>query len=414
MVDSLLQRASQLMSLKRFAEAEKAIMDVLITDPINPEAISMLAICKSELHNNSEALKLIHQAIGIRPDNDYYLYLASLIHFRNEDLKSAYRFVANAIAYNPNQADYFGLQAMILIGKKEWENALLSANKGLSIDGESLVNLNARSTALLKLNRKGEAFETIRESLYKDPENDATHANIGWGKLEQGNVHEALESFRASLQLNPENQNAKAGLVEALKARYWFYRIFLKYAFWVNNLKAGSQWVLLLGMYFGVKILQGIARLDPILKLLITPIIYLYLAFAFSTWLITPLSNLFLRLNIYGRYALTKNEVVSSNFVGLSLLLAILSLALFWASKSDIFLLSAIYFVFLMLPLGSMLRPTKERARLILLSYTVALALIGLMGLFLIESNTSTLLWTIFIYGTIAYQWLSNFLTINR
>ena len=49
MVDSLLERSSQLIEHRRFAEAEAQLREVLSMDPNNPTALMLLAICKSEV-----------------------------------------------------------------------------------------------------------------------------------------------------------------------------------------------------------------------------------------------------------------------------------------------------------------------------------------------------------------------------
>lgn len=341
MTDSLIERASQLIELSRYAEAEKYVKEVLTLDPSNVEAVVLLAVCKSEQGQHDKAIELIRQAISQQPDNDYHLYLHALFSFRKEDFKEAKKFIDNAISFNPLHADYFGLLASININQKDWQFALENANKGLSLDSENLTCLNLRSTALFKLDKKEEAYSTIQEALNQDPENDYTHTNVGWGQLEKGDHKKALEHFREALKLNPENESAKAGLVEGLKARYLFYRLFLKYAFWISNLKGKLQWVVILGFYFGSRFLNALADRNPSLEPFIKPIILAYTLFALSTWVITPLSNLFLRLNVYGRYALTKDEVKSSNLVAVSLTIGLVGVALYLFKSLDLYFMVA-------------------------------------------------------------------------
>lgn len=165
MTESLIERASQLISHQRYNEAEKYIKEALSLDPSNSEAVVLLSLCKSELNQHEEAIKLIKQVIGQAPDNDYYLYLHSLFSFRNDGLADAKKIIASAISYNPLQADYFGLLSLINLNQKDWSLALENADKGLALDSENLTCLNSRSTALFKLDKKDDAFNTIREAL---------------------------------------------------------------------------------------------------------------------------------------------------------------------------------------------------------------------------------------------------------
>ena len=409
MIDALLQRAQQLIASNRYPEAEKELRNILAQAPDRVDAKALFAICLAQQNKVTEGLDVLGSAMSQQPDNDYLLYLHALLLLKAQKPAEARKSIENAITFNPRNAEYFGVRGSIDLQQKNWKEALDSANAGLQINPENLQCLNVRSTALFKLDSKEEAYETIREALQNDPENLVTHANIGWGLLEQGDHREALEHFREALRIDPTYAYAKAGMVEALKARYWFYRIFLKYAFWVNNMKAKGQWILIIGLYIGIRILNGIAETDASLAVFIKPVIYLYMAFAISTWLIEPLSNLFLRLNVYGRYALTKDEVMSSNFVGASLLIAIGG-TLFYLFKDDpLYVLVIIFGIAMMIPLASMFNASRTKHRKILVGYTVGLAAIGILGMVShITTGDAGVLQTLFLIGVIAYQWVAN------
>jgi tetratricopeptide (TPR) repeat protein len=414
MIESIMERAHQLIQLQRYKEAEKELREVLSIEPNRADALALFAICQAEQNNLEEADRLIKQAISKEPDNDYFLYLQALFYLRQNNLKEAEKFIRNAISFQPHGADYFGLLASIKLSQKEWQQALDAANQGLEVDPDNLVCLNSRSTALFKLDKKDLAYSSIQEALNKDPENEYTHANIGWGLLERGDHKQALEHFREALKINPNFDYAKAGLVEGLKARYWLYRVFLKYAFWLSNLKGKAQWAVILGLYFGVKFLGYLSERNPGLAVFLNPIIYVYVAFAISTWIIAPLSNLFLRLNIYGRYALKKEEIQASNFVGISLLIGLTGGVMYLFSRSDFNLSILIYGVTMMIPLASMFNAEKKKARTILVSYTIALALIGAGGLIQIASTGEVgVLGVIYMVGIVAYQWVANALFIR-
>lgn len=412
MVDSLLERSSQLIEHRRFAEAEAQLREVLSLAPDHPTALMLLAICKSEVGAHTEAIELGKKSIGLQPDNDYHLYLVALFLFRNESVKEAEKMIKNAIAFNPMEAAYYGLSGMIHLHHKSWADALDQANAGLALDGENMMCLNIRSTAQLKLGLKQESFETVREALQQNPQDSYTHGNVGWGLLEHGDHQKALEHFREALKLNPANGHAKAGLVEALKARYWFYRIFLRYHFWVSNMKNKGQWFLIIGLYVGVRIIGAVAASHESWAPFLIPIVYLYFAFAISTWLMEPLSNLFLRLNVYGRYALRPEEIQSSNFVGAALALALVSGVLVLAG-SEAALPAVVYFLLMMIPLATMNNPRKGTNRKILIAYTAVIATIGAIGVWQLAFLGEGLFAGIFVLGIVLYQWVANALTLR-
>ena len=212
-----------------------------------------------------------------------------------------------------------------------------------------------------------------------------------------------MEHFREALRINPQSSYAKAGLVQGLKARYWFYRIFLRYSFWLNNLKGNAQWAIIIGLYIAVRVLGSVSESNPKLAVYITPFITLYMIFAISTWIITPLSNLFLRLNVYGRYALTKEETLASNFTGIAFLIGLAGGIGFLIGLGTEIIM--IYGISMMIPLSSMLNPPKKNNKQILIAYTVALAVIGLLVIF---GMGSSMLVQVYVFGIVIYQFAAN------
>ncbi|GAL84366.1 hypothetical protein MYP_1594 [Sporocytophaga myxococcoides] len=410
------ERARLLIDQRRFKEAEEELKKCLSSDPNNPEVFSLLCICKWHEGKYDEAEDFIKSAISLAPANPYLLYIFSKVLLDQDKLDQAEKYIIEAISIDPLVADFFGLRASVFLQRKNWELALHYANKGLALEPDNLGCLNIRSTALLKLDRKEESYDTIHEALHYDPENPITHSNLGWGLLEKGDHKKALVHFGKALQIDPELEYAKHGLVESLKARYWIYRIFLKYAFWIGNMKSGAQWAILIGFFFGSKVLSFLADRIPALNPFILPFIILYILFAISTWIIRPITNLFLRLNVYGRYALTQTEIQTSNFVGVSVCIGLISLLAYPFFMNDLLLYTGIFGLSMMIPLSSMLNPPKKNNKRMLIIYTSILGLIGVSGLFCFASGLEVAesLGIIYLIGIMLFQWVSNALIIGR
>lgn len=412
MTDSLLERARQLVQWQRYQDAEQEIRQVLAIEPERVEALALLAICQAEQNNVEGAVQTIQNAIGLQADNDYLLFLQAVFYLRLDKWKEAEKFIRSAIAIEPHKAEYFGLLSNLCIHRKEWQQALENADAGLAVDPENLQCLNARSQALYKLDKKEEAYKTVQEALNKDPENEYTHTNVGWSLLEKGDHRQALAHFREALKINPSYTYAKAGLVEGLKSRYWFYRMFLRYAFWISNFKGRAQWAIFLGLFFGINILDNVASKNPELGVVLYPIIYLYFAFAISTWVITPLSNLFLRLNVYGRYALTRDEIRASGFVGVALLVGVVGILTWLLNGEAWYLRLGFVGITMMIPLGSMFAPRKLKYKIILMVYSAVLCLLAVAALIHLSAtngNDNTL-FSLYAFGMLAYQWVVNIL----
>lgn len=405
-----LQHAILLIQQRRYSDAEHAIREHLNGEPSDAFALFILAESLYAQQKLADAKSAARAALGSSPSFADAHGLLSRIALREENQREAMVHAKRAVELDPEDSGHHALLASVHLQRKEYELALEATERGLAIDAEDLSCLNLRAEALSRLDRKEEADRTIDKSLNLDPENPYTHANTGWAMLRSRRHAQALEHFREALRRDPMNEYAKAGLVEALKARYWLYRIFLRYSLWVSNLPSRTQWFLILGLYFGNRLLRGLAISNPALAPFIDPLLAVYFVFAISTWVMSPLSNLLLRLNRFGRYALDRNEITTSNFVGASLLLALIG-GIGWAITGLNGMLGLGLFGFLMmLPLSSMIT-LGRKARVPLISATVALGLLGALGVamsFAVNVVVSGVL-LLFIIGVFAYQWLANY-----
>lgn len=414
MSDPRAQKVQILIQQKKYAEAEKILADLLSGDANNLQYISLLAEVFLQQNKVEQAARIVDNAIGIAPEEAYLFYLKCRIAIQQEKLGDAEKYIGEAIELDPIDADYVALLANIKLGRKQFEEALETANRALELDAENLLALNTRSTALNKLNRTEESFETIQGALREDPNSAYTHANYGWGLLERGDHKKALEHFKEALTNDPTFEYAQVGMLEALKASNPVYRLFLKYSFWMNNLTAKYQWAVIIGFYVGFKFLKRLALNNEALAPYLMPLVVLLGLVAFSTWIIAPMSNLFLRFNKYGQLLLNKKEKMSSNFVAISLAVCIIGLILYFGLSDDRFLTFAVFGFAMMLPLGSMFAPAKNKYALLI--YAVALAVVGAIAIG--QTFTTGELFNgislIFVFGFVAFQWVANFILIKE
>lgn len=414
MTETLLARVQILMQQERHEEAEQILGELLAKTPADTTLLLMLSHVQLEKGNTDHALELINNALSIEPDNSLLYHTKARIAIQKDEYDTAEHCLNEAIELNPGDADFFALLASIKLSRKKYQEALDIAETSLEIDAENIIALNTRSTALLKLGRKNEAFDAIEGALREDPDNSYTHMNYGWGLLEKGNTKKALEHFREALRNDPDNEYAQAGMAEALKARYGLYRLFLQYAFWMGNLTQRYQWAVIIGFYFGVRILRIVAKNNEALQPYLIPLIILLGIIAFSTWVISPISNLFLRLNKYGKHLLDKDEITSSNFVFASAIIFVLSIPLYALLGDQVYIATAIFGFTMMLPLSSMLNPARKKR--LLLNYALGMAIIGLLSIY--NTARSGELFSgytvLYIFSFVAYQWVANYILIKE
>lgn len=412
--DNKLSKVEILIQQKRFGEAEKLLSDLLTEDSNNIYFLSLLAEIYLQQDKFDSAHRIIDNAIGLSPDAPYLFYNKARVAIQQENLSEAEKNINQAIELDPYEADYFALLANIQLGKKRFEAALNSANRALEIDAENLLALNTRSTALNKLNQSVESFETIEGALRKDPNNVYTHTNYGWELLERGDHKKALVHFKEALSNDPTLDYAQSGMLEALKATNPIYRIFLKYSFFMNNLTAKYQWGMIIGFYLGFRVLKTIARNNETLQPYLAPLIIALAFVAFSTWIIEPISNLFLRFNKYGQLLLNKKEKMSSNFVAISLGLFLIGLLLYFTVSDEKMLTIAAFGFAMILLSGTMFSPSKNKYGLLIC--TAVLAVVGLtaIGLTFYTGEMFNVMSVVFILGYVIFQWVANYMLIKE
>jgi tetratricopeptide (TPR) repeat protein len=409
-----LSKVEILIQQKRYTEAEKVLKSLLSEDSNNIHFLSLLSEVNLGQDKFDLSRSIIDNAIGLSPDTPYLFYIKSRIYIQQDDYNEAEKNIKQSIALDPYDADYFALLANIKLSRKYFEDALEIANKALEIDAENLLALNTRSTALLKLNKSEASFNTIESALREDPNNAYTHANYGWGLLEKGDHKKALNHFKESLKSDPNFEYAQVGILEALKAKNPIYKVFLKYSFWMSNLTSKYQWGVIIGFYFGFRALRAIAKNNVALQPYLIPLIIILALIAFSTWVISPISNLFLRLNKYGQLLLDKDEKMSSNFVAVSLGVFVLGILLYFSLSDERYLTIATFGLAMMLPFSVMFLPTKYKHSLLI--YSIIMAIVGILaiGLTFSTGQIFNLMTTIFILSFIAFQWVANYLLIKE
>jgi tetratricopeptide (TPR) repeat protein len=379
-----LQRAFLLFEQSRYDLAEQELRQSLAETPDEAAAHTLLALCLAHREAFDEATREAKRGIELAPDLPFGFYAIGCIYRDRNRFDEAATAAEEAIRLDPEDADYHGLLASVRLAQSRWQDALASAETGLESEPEHVGCTNLRAIALVKLGRRAEAGATIDAALARDPDNSVTHANQGWTLLDRGDAKRALEHFRESLRLDPTNDWARHGIVEALKARNVVYALMLRYFLWMAKLSGGARWAVILGGYFLYRALSSVAAANPTIAPYIRPLIIAYTIFALMTWLSSPFFNLLLRLNRFGRYALSREQTVASNWFGACLLLALASLGVWLLAPgpwSGFGLLGAVVFGPLLIPLTAVFACDAGWPRWAMAAYTVLLLMIVAGGM---------------------------------
>lgn len=405
-----LDRAFVLFQQSRPELAEAELRQELTSDPNSPLAHALLSMCLTDREDWQSATNEAHAAIAHAPDMPLaHFALAKALASRNH-FPEAERAIGEAIRLDPEDAGQYALLSSIRFQQRQWADALAAAQEGLAVDPENVNCVNLRAMALVKLGRRAEAGVTIGAALAKNPENALSHANQGWALLESGQPVKAMEHFREALRLEPDMDWARQGIVEALKARHFIYRMMLSYFLWMGRLSTQAQWGILIGGYIGVRFLRNLGDDNPQLAPVVLPITVAYTVFAIMTWIADPLFNLLLRLSRFGRLVLSREQILASNLVGGLMLAAVIALVAAIPTQNLNFLILALVLGLLILPTSGIFRCSSGWPRWAMAAGTVFLALLGLGAvspMFAGPAVFSNML-TLFFLGIFASGWAAN------
>jgi tetratricopeptide (TPR) repeat protein len=415
------QRAILLVQQSRFELAEPELRQVLADSPGLARAHALLGLCYLHREQYREALAEVEQAVHLSPDDARSYYILSVVLSESNRLPEADNAIQEALRLDPVDADAYAQLAEIRHREERWREAAEAAEKGLHIEPDHDRCMNLRAMALVQLGQRSAAGEALRAALQRDPENAFTHANEGWRLMHGGDYDKALEHFREALRIDPELEWARQGIVESLKSRYWIYRIVLNYFLWMMRLDKGTQWGVIIGGYFGYRILRNLARQYPELAPWVLPVLVLYLVFAWMTWVAGPLFNLLLRLNRYGRLVLSREETITSNWIGCCVGGALLFLLVYFAAGPTTALASSLTCAFLIPPTSVIYRcergwPRKSAAGIALSLAGLGLCSNGLIWISWLFDNGAAgaahqvgwFLFVLLLLGSLASQFAAN------
>jgi len=406
-------RLELLFNQQRFGEAEQVLHAYLEQNPTDEYGQYMLSIAYFSQNKLEKAEGILNAMIRNNPTEYGFLALSARIDIAKELLPKAEEKIELLIAENPQDPEYYNLMATVKFKQRNYDQALFFAKKALELDPEDLQALNLHTTISGILGNREAAHISINEALQHDPENDWTIANHGQQLLREGRVEEALERFEEALAKNPNNDLAQYGLTEALKSRFWPYKMFYKYQVLMSRMTSQQMWIFMIGAYIALRFLSRMADRNPEYAVFLNPLVYLIVAIFLGTWIIQPLMNLYLLTNKYGKLLLDKYDKMSARYVGIALSLSIIILIISLTTNQESLQIAALFFAAMMIPLGTMFNPPSKEGRKKTVQFTLGILMVGLIGLAIMMFTGNDVGILITFGGIFIYQWVLNGMMIK-
>ena len=410
-----LQRAEVLLTQKRFVEAEQMLREMIEKFPELGYAKYYLAVALLGQNKNDDAEKILQFLVTENPENPDYLQMLAEVEIEKDLYDAAEDKVRHLLKMQPEEADYFVMLSRIRYAQRNYDEALEFANQALEQDPENLPALNIKVSVSSFLGQQEGLQESVDEALRQDPENAYTIANHGMSMLNQGKTQESLDRFKEALTLDPHNTLAKHGLAEAMKSKFWPYKMLYMIGLKMSRLSGQNMWAVIIGSYILLRVLRTVASNNPSLEPFLMPIVF-FIAFLFVlTWVLNPLMNLYLSRNEYGKLLLDEDDLKTSRLVGIALLASIVMLILYLFLKQSVFLYGGILFFFFMIPLSNLYNSTyseKDEKKVAYLTYGIVGS--GILGVLLMGLTGNQILIAISALGIFAFQWIINAIVIKQ
>lgn len=351
-------------------------------------------IAESLVEENPEALEVISLLANIDIADDLY-----------NDAEAKARHL---VAADPEESNYHILLGKIKYSQRYYDQSLKHLKKALELDPENKEALNLQSILAEQVGDQNLVRSTLEELLRLDPENPTSIANDGLRLLNSGKVRESLERFKDALQRQPSNQLARHGMQEALKSKFFLYRLFYQYARFTSRLSGKQSWIFIIGMYLIYRFSINISRnSEGSLHTLMTLIAILLGVSFFLTWVLNPLMNLYLLTNKYGILLLEEEEKTMAKYTGITLMIGLSLLVAYLVIGSEVLIMQGILFIALMIPAGTYLNPHGEAKQKKLRNFGIGLLVATILSFVLPQ------FFIVAVVGLFIYQFYYNGMMIN-
>jgi tetratricopeptide (TPR) repeat protein len=200
-----LDRARQLMELRRYDLAEQALRDELAAEPNSPDAHLLLGECLEKLHRFHDACAEVEEAIRLAPEYGHAHYLLSWVLQQEKLWANALAPAKEAVRLVPTFPGYLGNLAFVYYMLGQNADAAHFASEGLRQDPNHIRCLNARALVLAARSKYREAHEVLKHALAQNPNDEATYANLGYLMLLSDKKTAALRYYSESLRLDPHD-----------------------------------------------------------------------------------------------------------------------------------------------------------------------------------------------------------------
>ena len=198
-----LQSAMEMHRQGQLAQAGTLYQQILLQDPKNLDALSMLSILHEQNGDLRKAIEVARQLIHIKPKQiEYMLHLANLLLSQSE--------TAQALEWLEKAAklDRRNLDVQLALGdtyqqKREYETAVKHYHKALQLDRSVPDVYNNLGNTYLAMGKLEDAIQQYQKAISLKKDYVQSYYNLGNAQRQFGNLAEAITAYQKAIELDP-------------------------------------------------------------------------------------------------------------------------------------------------------------------------------------------------------------------
>jgi tetratricopeptide (TPR) repeat protein len=280
------EKGSALYDMNRY-EAALAEFGFARTEmPDDSRPVMLAAFCQYYLGQYKTGLALAKEALSLEPDEASNLHIFAICSFHMNKPKQAREAMDRALALDPEKAFSHYYMAWFMGNTGHWKVALSAIENALSYDPDNSDFLAFRSQALTKLGRRADAKDSSIQALQLNPDDPNALGQLGVVLRQEGDVVGSMRAFRDALRNDPNDEQARLGLLEAIRSRFIFYRWLLNFELQVQRISPQFRGGITFLPFLSLRALSRVSQseMDPTLKVVLMTVGGLYFLFLFSLW----------------------------------------------------------------------------------------------------------------------------------
>jgi tetratricopeptide (TPR) repeat protein len=224
--------------LENYQQAGLAFNKVLEIDPANDAAMYELANMNFAQDKQTDAERLIRNAVTVKPDNEWYWSFLAEIYKKTNNISELVLVLEELIRLAPEKEDYYYDRANAFIILKKTDQAITAYQEIENKFGPSEDLSAAKQRILMQQGKSDKVEEELVKQIREKPEDVRSYLYLSEVYTKSGDREKAIAALNKAKEIEPANALIRLALADNYKALKRFDDSFieLKVAFADPNL----------------------------------------------------------------------------------------------------------------------------------------------------------------------------------